>query len=228
MSERARQAGDLDLAEKMCKLGRRATARELVDGTGGNFSCRLDAERVLCTPTLSSKGTLTPGDLCVLDLAGRRIGGTRAPSSEIQMHLAIYAADPAVRAVIHTHPPFATTFAVLGETLPVGVLPEGDIFLGAVPLIPYQTPGTPAMGAALRAYVAEHNAALLQNHGAVTWGPDLETAYDLTETLEAVCRVVWQARQIGPPRLIPPAEQAKLAEIRARWRGRARSTDEPV
>lgn len=214
-----------DLAAQLCEIGRRAYHRELVDGTGGNFSARLDDHRFLCTPTTACKGTLTPADLCVVDLDGRPVSGRRPPSSEILMHLEIYAASPTTRAVIHAHPPFATTFAVLGETLPAGVLPEGDVYLGPVPLIPYQTPGTRAMGAALRPFVADHVAALLQNHGSVTWGPDLETAYILTETLEAVCRVVWQARQIGNPELIPPAEQARLAELRARLRAAAASKE---
>ncbi len=208
-----------DLAAQMCEVGRRAYQRELVDGTGGNFSCRLDDQRVLCTPTLSCKGRLTPSDLCVVDLEGRPLAGTRRPSSEVRMHLEVYAASPAVRAVIHCHPPFATAFAVLGETIPTGVLPEGDVLLGPVPLIPYQTPGTREMGLALRPYVADHVAAILQNHGTVTWGLDLETAYVLTETLEAVCRVVYQAQQLGELRLIPPDKQAELRSIRERLRG---------
>ena len=207
-----------ELARKMCEIGRRAYQRELVDGTGGNFSCRLDDRRVLCTPTLLCKGLLTPEDLCVVDLAGQRLAGAREPSSEMLLHLAVYAAGPAVRAVIHCHPPFATTFAVTGQTLPTDVLPEGSVFLGPVPLIPYQTPGTGDLGAALAPYVAGHVAAMLQNHGTVTWGPDLESAYVLTETLEAVCRVVYQARQIGRERLIPPDGRTRLAQLRRRLR----------
>jgi L-fuculose-phosphate aldolase len=203
---------------KMCEIGRRAYQRMLVDSTGGNFSCRLDERRVLCTPTLLCKGLLTPADLCTVDLDGRQVAGTRKPSSEVLMHLEIYALSPAVRAIIHCHPPFATTLAVLGETIPTGVLPEGDVFLGPVPLIPYQTPGTRAMGTALRPYIADHSAAILQNHGTVTWGPDLETAYVLTETLEAVCRVVCQSRLLGELKLISSEEQAKLARIRQQLR----------
>jgi L-fuculose-phosphate aldolase len=211
----------MDAAAKLCEIGRRAYQRGLIDGTGGNFSCRLDDRRVLCTPTLCCKGFMTANDLCIVDLSGHKLAGPRPPSSEILMHLEIYGASPFTRAVIHCHPPFATTLAVLGETIPLGVLPEGDVFLGAVPLIPYQTPGTREMGLALRPYLAEHNAAILQNHGTVTWGPDVEAAYLLTETLEAVCRVVCQARQWGGVKLISPDQQARLAEIRARLRQNA-------
>ena len=208
-----------DIHEQMCAIGRRAYQRELVDGTGGNFSCRVAGDQFVCTPTQCSKGELTPEDLCVVDAQGRQVAGRRPPSSEILMHLEIYAANPTTGAVVHTHPPFATTFAAVGQTIPAGVLPEGDVFLGPVPLIPYQTPGTRAMGEALRPYAVEHCAALLQSHGAVTWGADLETAYVLSETLEAVCRVVYQARQLGGLKLIPSAAQEELAAIRARLRG---------
>ncbi|MGD8454343.1 MAG: class II aldolase/adducin family protein [Phycisphaerae bacterium] len=205
----------------MCEIGRRAYAHHLVGATEGNFSARLDDGRVLCTPTGLSKGLLTPDDLCLLDPAGRQIDGRRRPSSEIPMHLAVYRAAPAVRAVIHTHPPYATAFAVAGDTDLANVLPEGDIFLGPVPLVPYQTPGTPEMGEALLPFLADHVAALLQNHGALTWAGDLEAAYILTETLEALCRAVFLARQIGHVRRIPDNLRPPLATLRAALRGGA-------
>lgn len=205
-----------DLRERMCDIGRRAYQRQLVAATEGNFSCRLDADRVLCTPTGLCKGLLTPADLCVINLGGEQVEGARRPSSEIKVHLEIYRAEPTAAAVVHTHPPFATTFAVLGESIPCGILPESELFLGDVPLVPYETTGTAALAGVLRPHIAGHSGVLLQNHGAVTWGHDLESAYDLTEMLEAVCRVIFQARQIGQPRPIP---SGKVAELRARRGG---------
>ncbi|TWT45483.1 L-ribulose-5-phosphate 4-epimerase UlaF [Phycisphaerae bacterium RAS1] len=202
-----------ELRERMCQIGRRAYRRQLVAATEGNFSCRLDGGRVLCTPTGLCKGLLSPADLCVIDADGNQIDGARRPSSEMRVHLEVYHSDPAAGAVIHTHPPFATTFAVLGEAVPPAILPESELFLGAVPLVPYETTGTVALADALRPFIAGHSAVLLQNHGALSWGASLESAYDLTEMLEAVCRVIHQARQIGQPRSIPAG---KLAELRAR------------
>lgn len=206
------------LRSKMCEIGRRAWARQLIDGTAGNFSCRLGSGRVLCTPTMTCKDQLTPDDLCVIDLDGHLLEGRRPASSEALMHLELYAADPTIGAIVHTHPPYATTLACMGRSPPVGVMPEGDIFLGSVPLIPYHTTGTREMGLAIRAFVSKCNGALLENHGAVTWGPDLETAYCLTETLEAVCRVVYQAEMAGGLTLIPEARRAPLAALRERVR----------
>lgn len=205
----------------MCEIGRRAYAHHLVAATEGNFSTRLDDGRVLCTPTGLSKGLLRPEDLCVLDLAGRQLDGRRRPSSEMPMHLAVYRAVPAVRAVIHTHPPYATAFAVAGETDLAAVLPEGDIFLGPVPLVPYRTPGTPEMGEVLVPFLTDHVAALLQNHGALTWAGELEAAYALTETLEALCRTVFLARQIGQVQKIPEDLRPPLDTLRATLRGGA-------
>lgn len=91
-------------------------------------------------------------------------------------------------------------------------MPEAEVFLGDVPLIAYETPGTPALAALIRPHVGRASAALLQNHGALTWAGELELAYLRMEMLEAVCRTLHQARQIGSPRPIP-AE--KLAELRA-------------
>lgn len=213
-----------ELPERMCEIGQRAYARQLVAGSQGNFSCRLDQQRILCTPTGVCKGLLTPADLCVVDLDGRQLGGERRCSSEMPMHLGIYKAAADVQAVVHTHPPFATTFSLLGEAGLSGILPEGDILLGPVPLIPYQTPGTPEMATALLPYLADHQTAILQNHGSVTWGPDLESAYGLTEMLEALCRAVHQARQIGNVHRIPAEKRAELARIREACRSRARRT----
>jgi L-fuculose-phosphate aldolase len=215
----------LELAEQMCAIGRRAYARQLVAGTEGNFSCRLGRETVLCTPTFTCKGLLRPVDLCVVDLRGNQVAGVRPRSSEILMHLGLYQADPEIHAVIHTHPPFATSFSVAGAADLGGVLPEGDVFLGEVPLVPYCTPGTPEMAVPLIPLVREHVAAIMQNHGVVTWGPDLETAYVLTETLEAVCRVVFQARQLGEVGRIPASERKLLAKLRADLKARGKSSN---
>jgi len=213
----------LELAEQMCAIGRRAYARQLVAGTEGNFSCRLGPETVLCTPTATCKGLLRPVDLCVVDLSGRQVSGIRPRSSEILMHLGLYRAAPHIRAIVHTHPPFATTWSLAGAMPLAGLLPEGEIFLGEVPVVPYRTPGTADMAAPLLPLLEDYDVAILQNHGAVTWGADLETAYVLTETLEAVCRVAYQARQIGNEGRIPPQERQVLAQLRAELRARGKS-----
>ncbi len=212
----------IDIAWLMCDIGRRATLRELVAGTEGNFSARLDSDRILCTPTFRPKGVLRPDELCVIDEAGAVIEGLSRPSSEIRLHLAIYRACADIGAVVHTHPPYATAYAIVGESPPTGVLQEADIFFPTIPVVDYETTGTDALGAAVARFAAETNAVLLSNHGAVSWGPDLETAYALTEMLEAFCRATHLARQIGSPQSIPPEKRPELdalgQRIRASWK----------
>jgi L-fuculose-phosphate aldolase len=209
-------------AEQLCRFAHLAYARQLVAGMEGNLSLRLPDGAILCTPTMRCKGLLTPEDLCVVDLDGVPVAhalsgraGRRA-SSEMPMHLALYRANPAIGGVVHCHPPFATAFAVLGESIPAEFLPEAAIFFGEVPLAPYAMTGTPAMGAVLEPFARDHVAALLQNHGAVAWGRDLELAYGFMESLEAICRSLHYARQIGTPRKIAPEHLPALEALRAR------------
>lgn len=209
-----------DHAANIIDIGKRLYARGLVAGTEGNISMRIAADRIACTPSGMCKGRLVESDICSVAPDGSKIAGDRKPSSEMPMHLAIYAADAAVGAVVHAHPPFATTFAVLGQEPPVDCLPESAILFGRIPLVPYATTGTPEMGTALTPFVADHSVAILENHGAVSWAADLETAYNNMEMLEAVCRVLHLANQVGTPQQIAPNKLAELQQIRTQMKSK--------
>jgi len=177
-------------------------ARGYVAGTDGNVSLRLDGRRVLTTPTCVSKGMLQAEDLVITDLDGRKIAGERDPSSELQMHLTIYRLRPDVSAVCHAHPPAATGFAAAGMPLDRPILAELVVALGAVPLAPYAMPGTPALSQTIEPLVAGHNAILLANHGVVSYGPDLLTAFFRMETAEHFARVALVTRILGNQNLL--------------------------
>lgn len=205
------------LREQMCEIGRRLYARQFVAANAGNISCRLDPQRVLCTPTLICKGFMRPDDLCVVDLTGRQLAGKRPPTSEIRLHLEVYRHGPNVRAVVHSHPPHATAFAVAREEIPDGVLPEVDVFLGRVPRAAYGTPGGENFAASVRPFVGKANTVVLSNHGVVSWGQSVEQAYWHTEMLEAYCHVLLLARQLGGIRRLGAAELRELRELRQRF-----------
>jgi L-fuculose-phosphate aldolase len=130
------------------------------------------------------------------------------------MHLEIYRLRPEVKAVVHAHPPHATAFAVAGIPLNRAVLPEVILTLGAIPLVRYVTPTTDELAGAVRPLVRDHDALLLSNHGALTMGHDLESAYFKMETLEHFARVSVIARILGREQLLSKEDLSRLYAIR--------------
>jgi L-fuculose-phosphate aldolase len=165
---------------------------------------------------MCSKGRLVAGELCAVDDAGRQLRGPRARTSEILLHLAIYRNRPDVHAVVHSHAPHATAFAISGEPVPTGVLAEAEYFLGPVPTVPYTLPGTQAFADSVVPFLDGTRALILANHGIVTFGATLELAWGYTEVLDAYCRILLQSRALGLPRRLTELEVAELAELRRR------------
>lgn len=189
---------------------RRLWERGLIAGVDGNVSVRLSADRVLVTPSGLPKADLRVPDLVEVTASGRVVRGRRRPTSELDLHLRIYRAAPGARAVVHAHPPTATGFAAAGRPVPTDILPETAVLLGDVPLVPYATPGTPALGDRVEPMVAGRVALLLANHGAVTWGATLAEAGTRMECLEHAARIVAAAEAVGTPRRLGAGEVAAL------------------
>jgi len=203
-------ASRLRIAREICRAGRRLSERGLIAGTDGNLSARCGADRLLVTPAGRDKGELEPGDLVEVDLAGRVVRGSAAPSTELGMHLVILSQRPDVGAVVHAHPPVATGFAVAGKILGDGSLAELVTQFGMVPIVPFGAPGTPELGERVRPFAREHDALLLANHGAVTLGPTVEAACFRMESLEQGARILLVARLLGGARPLSPEEVARL------------------
>lgn len=206
-----------DIREQICEIGRRIYARGFAAGNDGNISCRLSDEVVLCTPTLICKGFMTPDDLCTVDLSGRQLSGKRPRTSEIFLHLEVYKGDPAVKSVVHCHPPHAVAFAVAHEDIPTGILPEVEVFLGPVPRAPYETPGNDRFAATIRPFIGRANTVVLSNHGTVSWGPTVERAYWNTEILDAYCRILILARQIGRVERLSAEKVNELLDLKQQF-----------
>jgi L-fuculose-phosphate aldolase len=185
------------LRADIVEVGRRLYARGYTASNDGNISVRLDAGRLLMTPTSVCKGFMTVEMMCITDLDGRKLAGERDPSSEMQMHLEVYRRRPDVQAVVHAHPPIATGFAVAGIPLDRAVLAEVLTTLGSIPIAEYATPSTAELPAAVRKYIRAHDGMLLANHGALTVGGDLFAAYYKMETIEhfATARTCWLAKK---------------------------------
>jgi L-fuculose-phosphate aldolase len=198
----------------ICEIGRRIYDRGFVAANDGNISVRIAADRILVTPTLVSKGFMKPGMLVTVDLDGRVLAGRLRPSSELKMHLAVYRARADLRAVVHAHPANATGFAVAGRALDRAYMPELVVNLGAVPLAPYATPSTEEVPRSIEGLVEGHGAALLANHGVLTWGRDLAEAYSRLETVELYAKILIAALAVGEPRPIEGGKLEALFRIR--------------
>ncbi|MBT9330331.1 class II aldolase/adducin family protein [Acidipila sp. 4G-K13] len=186
-------------------------------GTSGNLSVRLDAERLLITPTGVSKFLLKAADLVVVDFDGRQISGSRKVTSELNMHLAIYRHRDDVQAVVHSHPPYATAFACAGRGLEEMLCQEAVMTLGVVPLAGYATTGTGDVAASLVSYIPHYDAVLLANHGAVSYGCSLPDAFQKMETVEHLAHVAFVANQLGTPRALKEEQIEQLLVARFRY-----------
>jgi L-fuculose-phosphate aldolase len=143
------------------------------------------------------KGFLKPEDICKVDIEGKQLAGTRKRTSEVLLHLSIYKQRPDINAAVHCHPPHATAFAVAHEPIPKCILPEVEVFLGEVPIAVYETPGGQKFADTVVPFAKDCNTILLANHGTITFGPDLEQAYWNTEIIDAYCRILILAKQLG-------------------------------
>lgn len=199
---------DREAVRDILEAGRRMYEKGFVAANDGNLSCRVSDNVLWTTPTGVSKGYMTPDMLVKVDLDGHVLEGSRVPSSELKLHLRVYRENPAVTAVVHAHPPVATAFAIAGIPLDRPVLPEAVIQLGEVPIAPYATPGTQGVPDAVAPFCSTHNAVLLANHGALTWGGSILQAWYRMESVEYYAtillltdRVLGQANELSEPQL---------------------------
>lgn len=187
-------------------------ARNFTTATGGNISVKMPDGSYWITPSRLHKARVTLDDLICLSAGGEQLAGTRNPSSEMPLHLAMYRALPHIGAVIHAHPPAASGFAQACRPIDTRSSSEAVAILGAqVPLIPYERPSTRQLADAVEtAQRKDQQAYLLANHGVLTWGVDLWDAYDILDTLEIFAQSLLAATLAGGPVPLPPEEVAWL------------------
>ena len=193
-------------------------ANGFVAATDGNLSVRLNEKHILVTPTCISKGRMRPSDLVIVDMEGKRVAGKRRVSSEIGMHLLIYRLRPDVHGIVHAHPPTATGFAASGLDLNRPLVCEVVVGLGSIPLARYGTPGTPELTGALEPLIPNHDAILMANHGVVTFGASLESAYMKMETVEHFAKIALVTHLLGNAQPLGEKEVEKLNEVRHRYK----------
>lgn len=189
--------------EELVRICHLLYEKDLVTAADGNVSVRVSEKHILLTPSGKSKGFVEVREILVLDPEGNVVEGTGKPSKEYPMHRAIYEKRPEIRAVVHTHPVFATAFAMAGKTVPDQYLVETKAMIRGIALAGYAAPGSLALAEKVREKAVGNDAVLLQNHGALTVGKDLAEAFQKMEILESVAKTIIMSRVIGEPVAVP-------------------------
>ncbi len=205
------------IKQEICETGRKVYERGFVAANDGNISYRIGENQVLCSPTLVSKGFMKPDDICLVDMTGKQLAGRRKRTSEVLLHLEIYKRAPEIKAVVHCHPPHATAFSVAGEEIPTCVLPEFEVFLGPVPTATYETPGAQGFADTVTPHIGKSKIVVLKNHGTVAWADTLERALWWTEILDAYCRILLIAKQVGRVERLPTPKVQELLDLKNRF-----------
>ena len=210
--------------QRIAELGRRMTSDRLVVGTSGNLSIR-SGDLLAVTPTGHAYDTLTPDLVCVQHLDGSPVEGDLAPTSELPFHQLIYAHTDAA-AVVHTHSTAATVVSTLVEELPT-IHYILAVMGGPIRVAPYATFGSRELAANVARAIEGRSGVLLANHGAVTYGPTIEVAYDRALYLEWVAEVWLRAHSLTPPLTPRILDDGEMAGVYAKIQGGYATTGHP-
>ncbi|EFG76291.1 L-fuculose-phosphate aldolase [Mycobacterium parascrofulaceum ATCC BAA-614] len=198
----------LDSAKDMLRRG-------LVEGTAGNISARRDDGNIVITPSSVDYRDMQLDDLVLVDPQGAVLQAAdgRSPSSEMQLHLACYRAFDDIGSVIHSHPVWATMFAIAHQPIPA-CIDEFAVYCGGdVRCTDYAASGTPDVGANAVKALDGRGAALIANHGLVAVGPRPDKALHITALVERTAQIVWGARALGGPVPIPEDVNRNFASV---------------
>jgi L-fuculose-phosphate aldolase len=202
--------------DELVACGVRLLGKGLLTQTSGNLSIRLSPDAIAITPTSIEYDTMQPDDIVVCNLDGTVLEGTRAPSSELPLHTAVYRAREDISAIVHTHSVHATTLAILGMPIPAVHYIIASLNTTTVPLTPYATYGTPELAANVRdTFQAPCLAVLIANHGMVAGGRTLKQAADAAETTEILAGYYYRSLAVGRPNVLTAGQ---MDEVIAKYR----------
>lgn len=205
---------DQEAKEQIVEYGRAVAEKGFVIATEGNLSALVSPDTLWITPADLNKGKLTCASLMKIKLDGTVLEGPGLPSSEAKMHLRVYLESPAVRGVVHCHPLYATSFGIAGVALDAPILAEPMMALGPVPVARYAKPGTYDVPDSIAPFCNNYNAVLLSNHGALTWGRDLQEAYYRMEIMEAYAKFMFVTHLLGRARPLCDSQLAELYDLK--------------
>lgn len=206
---------EIETRQNMVEVARRLYDRNLLAGADGNISVRLRDNYVLFTPAGRRKAFIDPSDIAVMTLEGGVFSGV--PSAERKLHLEIYRLCRQAKAVIHAHPPYATSWTIARpelKELPNDRLSETILGVGQIPIVPYARPTTEKIAQSLHPVLPLNRAIILSRHGALSWGEDLEEALNGIERIEHTAQILWLAESLGGSKPLPTEEIHALEDMR--------------
>lgn len=187
----------VSVKKDICTVGKLLYDRGYVISNDGNISVRISENEIIITPSGVGKGRMTPDMMVHVNLDGEILHGDRYPSSEVKMHLAVYKNRPDIGAVVHAHPPLATSFAICRKPLDKKYSPEIVLGIGDVPVADFALPSTEAVPESVVPFVKDHKALLLANHGALSFASELWQAFDIMEGIENAAKITLTVEKIG-------------------------------
>lgn len=214
----------MDIRKQICDVCQKMWLQGIVAANDGNVSVMLEDGSILCTPTGMSKSLVTPESLVRTDLEGTILEAAEGyrPSSEMKMHYRCYKERPDIRAVVHAHPPVATTFAAANRPLDDYVIAENIVNMGAVPVAPLAIPSTDEVPESVAPLLKDHDAMLLAHHGALTVGVDLLSAYYKMESVEQYAKTSLYLRLLGGAEDLPKDKIDTLIGLREKYGSKGR------
>ncbi len=202
---------------KIIEIGKRLYQNNFVAANNGNISYRVDESRIIITPSGVSKGFMKKNELVITDMDGNVVAGSAKPSSEIQTHLTIYQNRNNVKSVCHAHPIFATAFTCTEKSINTALLSDVIIGLGKIAEVKYAPPGSSQLSENLLPLLEDHDAFLLANHGVITVGNSITSAFYKMETVEHYAQIHFSAMQLAPMKVLNRKQIKSLLELRKKF-----------
>ena len=201
------------LKKEIIKYGKMLGEKNLSPATSGNISVRFD-ENILISASGTCLYDLSEKDIVLMDKNSNLIEGEKKPSSEKNLHNAIYAIRPDINAIFHCHSPYTSVFAVCHKPLSKPIISENVFYFGEIPVADHALPGSEKLVENTAKYFAKHNAVLLANHGIVIGAKDLKNAYYLMETAEVFAQIYLHSLLLGGAKELSKHDIDEIYELR--------------
>lgn len=199
----------LDVVE----YGKKIAREGLSSGTSGNISIyNRSMNLIAISPSGIDYNETRPEDIVIVDKDGRIVDGDRKPSSELNLHIEMYKVKNDCNAIVHTHSMYCTVFASLRQPLKAVHYVIGDANSSEVLCCPYETYGTKDLAISAAKTIGDSNAVLLANHGVLTCGRNIESAFSLVKTLEYCAELQYRCMAIGNPKVLSDSEMDRVIE----------------